>query len=64
MAPVADIMTNIDTRCDLEVWKHLSEGASTDKHTMITTVTWLLPFAIGAVANAVTNLVKSEQSPQ
>jgi len=55
--------TSRDSGHELDIWKHFSASASTDKHTMITTVTWLLGFSIGAVAYAITKLIRSERPP-
>lgn len=36
---------------DLEVWKHFAAMGGTDKNTMITTVSWLLPIAATAIGS-------------
>jgi hypothetical protein len=52
-----------DDKADLDMWKHFSSSGSTDKHTMITTVTWLLGFGVAAVTYIVTKLITSQRPP-
>jgi hypothetical protein len=61
---VTDVPKNSrDERDNLEIWKHFSSSGSTDKHTMLTTVTWLLGFGAAAITYIVTTLIESQRPP-
>lgn len=47
----------------LEAWRHFASTGASDKHTMVTIVSWLLGFVAGEIGYVVTKLVTATMSP-